>query len=125
MLSEQILLSLCAFAVGGAVCLLAQILIDLTSLTPARILVLYVVAGVVLGAAGLYDALLSFAGCGISVPLIGFGGAIARGVREAVAREGLLGALSGPLSAASVGTSAALLFGYLTALVRHGTAKSA
>ena len=105
-----------AFLVGGLVCLAAQLLIDLTKLTPARILVIYVVLGVFLGAVGVYEPLAEFAGCGISVPLIGFGGNVARGVREAVSETGLLGALTGGLSAASGGTAAALCFGYLVAL---------
>ena len=106
-----------AFLVGGLVCLLAQLLIDLTKMTPARILVVYVVLGVALGAVGLFEPLADFAGCGITVPLIGFGGNVARGVREAVSETGLLGALTGGLSAASGGTAAALCFGYLVALV--------
>ena len=105
-----------AFLVGGLVCLFAQLLIDLTKLTPARILVIYVVLGVALGAVGLFEPLADFAGCGSTVPLIGFGGNVARGVREAVSETGLLGALSGGLSAASGGTAAALCFGYLVAL---------
>ena len=105
-----------AFLVGGLVCLAAQLLIDLTKLTPARILVIYVVLGVFLGAVGVYEPLAEFAGCGISVPLIGFGGNVARGVREAVSETGLLGALTGGLSAASGGTAAALCFGYLVAI---------
>ena len=105
-----------AFLVGGLVCLFAQLLIDLTKLTPARILVIYVVLGVALGAVGLFKPLADFAGCGITVPLIGFGGNVARGVREAVSETGLLGALTGGLSAASGGTAAALCFGYLVAL---------
>ena len=105
-----------AFLVGGLVCLAAQVLIDLTKLTPARILVIYVVLGVALGALGLFEPITDFAGCGITVPLIGFGGNVARGVREAVSETGLLGALTGGLSAASGGTAAALCFGYLVAL---------
>ena len=105
-----------AFLVGGLVCLAAQVLIDLTKLTPARILVIYVVLGVALGALGLFEPIADFAGCGITVPLIGFGGNVARGVREAVSDTGLLGALTGGLSAASGGTAAALCFGYLVAL---------
>ena len=105
-----------AFLVGGLVCLAAQLLIDLTKLTPARILVIYVVLGVFLGAVGLFEPLADFAGCGITVPLVGFGGNVARGVREAVSETGLLGALTGGLSAASGGTAAALCFGYLVAL---------
>lgn len=105
-----------AFLVGGLVCLAAQLLIDLTKLTPARILVIYVVLGVFLGAVGVFEPLVDLAGCGITVPLVGFGGNVARGVREAVSKTGLLGALTGGLSAASGGTAAALCFGYLVAL---------
>lgn len=112
-----------AFLVGGLVCLLAQLLIDLTKMTPARILVVYVVLGVALGAVGLFEPLADFAGCGITVPLIGFGGNVARGVREAVSETGLLGALTGGLSAASGGTAAALCFGYLVALFCHSRPK--
>lgn len=107
---------LMAALVGGAICVPAQILIDMTKLTPARILVLYVSLGVVLGAVGLYEPLYKFAGMGASVPLIGFGATIARGVREGVHTDGLLGALSGPLAAASAGLCAALIFGYLCAV---------
>ena len=105
-----------AFWVGGLFCVLAQLLIDLTKLTPARILVCYVVLGVLLGAVGVYEPLYAFAGCGVSVPLVGFGGAIARGVREAIHTDGAIGILSGGLTAASVGTTAALVFGYLAAI---------
>lgn len=108
---------LSAFLFGGAFCVIAQLLIDLTRLTPARILVLYVSVGVLLGAVGLYEPLHALGGCGLSVPLIGFGGNIARGVRAAVHTDGLLGALTGPLIAASGGTAAALVFGYLAALI--------
>ena len=112
-----------AFAVGGGLCVIAQLLIDLTQLTPARILVLYVSVGVFLGAVGLYEPLRRFAGCGASVPLIGFGGTIARGVRAAVHEYGLLGALTGGLTAAAGGTAAALVFGYLAALIFHSRPK--
>ena len=112
-----------AFLVGGAFCVIAQILIDRTALTPARILVGYVVAGVILGAVGLYKPLVEFAGAGAATPLTGFGYLIAKGVREAVDRRGLLGVLSGPLSAAAVGTSAALCFGFLAALISRGKPK--
>lgn len=118
-----LLSSLLSFAVGGLFCVAAQILIDLTSLTPARILVLYVTGGVLLGATGLYDPLFSFAGCGASVPLVGFGANIARGVREAIDKEGALGILTGGFSAASAGCSAALIFGYLSALLFSGKPK--
>ena len=112
-----------AFLVGGLFCVAAQLLIDLTRLTPARILVLYVVVGVALGALGIYEPLYDFAGAGASVPLIGFGGAIARGVRAAVHEKGLLGALTGPLTAASGGTAAALVFGFLAACLASGRPK--
>lgn len=105
------------FAVGGGICVLAQILLDRTRLTPARILVAYVIAGVFLGAIGVYGHLVEFAGAGATVPLVGFGYNIFKGVREAVESQGLLGALTGPLSAASGGTAAALVFGYLIALI--------
>ena len=112
-----------AFLVGGCLCVIAQILIDKTKLTPARILVVYVVAGVLLGAVGLYEKLADFGGAGATVPLTGFGYLISKGVREAVEEKGLLGALTGPLTAAAGGTAAALVFGYLVALVSKGKAK--
>ncbi len=112
-----------AFAVGGAICVVAQLLIDLTRLTPARILVLYVCIGVLLGAVGLFEPLLRFAGCGASVPLIGFGAAVAKGVREAVDQRGAIGILAGGLSATSAGITASLLFGYLVAIVFRGGPK--
>ena len=105
-----------AFFVGGALCMIAQILIDRTKLTPARILVSYVVAGVILGAVGLYKPLVDFAGAGATVPLTGFGYLISDGIREAVDKQGLLGALTGGLTAAAGGISAALIFGYLSAV---------
>lgn len=106
-----------AFAVGGALCAVGQLLIDLTRLTPARILTSYVVAGVALGALGLYEPLIDFAGAGATVPLTGFGCLIARGVREAVTESGLLGAFTGGLTAAAGGVAAAVFFGFLTALL--------
>ena len=105
-----------AFLVGGAICCICQVLIDKTSLTPARILTGCVVTGVLLGALGLYPALAEWAGAGATVPLTGFGNLLAQGTREAVDRDGLLGALTGPLTAASVGITAAVLFGTLAAL---------
>jgi len=113
-----------AFWVGGAICVAAQILIDRTKLTPARILVLYVVLGVTLGGFGLYQPLVDYAGAGASTPLLGFGGLIAKGVREAVDEKGLLGALTGGLEAAAGGIAAALVFGYLAALIFKGKPKS-
>lgn len=109
-----------AFVVGGALCMIAQILIDKTRLTPARILVTYVTVGVLLGALGLYKPLVEFAGAGATVPLTGFGYLISEGVREAVDKQGLLGALTGGLTAAAGGISAALVFGYLAAIAFRG-----
>lgn len=121
--ADAVLPYLRAFLVGGALCVVAQILIDKTKLTPARILVLYVVAGVFLGAVGVYEPLVKFAGAGASTPLTGFGYLISKGVKEAVTEKGLLGALTGPLTAAAGGTAAALVFGYLVALLAKGKAK--
>ncbi|MBR3686462.1 MAG: stage V sporulation protein AE [Clostridia bacterium] len=109
-----------AFVIGGALCMIAQILIDKTRLTPARILVSYVTVGVLLGALGLYKPLVEFAGAGATVPLTGFGYLISEGVREAVDKQGLLGALTGGLTAAAGGISAALVFGYLAAIMFRG-----
>lgn len=109
-----------AFIVGGVLCVIAQILIDKTKLTPARILVAYVVAGVILGAIGLYKPLVDFAGAGATVPLTGFGYLISEGVREAVDKQGLLGSLTGGLTAAAGGIAAALIFGYLAAVFFKG-----
>lgn len=106
-----------AFFVGGALCLAAQLLIDKTKLTPARILVGYVTAGVILGALGIYEPLAEWAGAGASTPLTGFGYLISKGVREAVDEKGLMGALTGPLTAASAGITAAIVFGFLAALI--------
>ncbi len=114
----DILLSLLkAFLVGGALCLPAQVLIDRTSLTPARILTGYVVAGVVLGAAGVFEPLRNFGGGGATVPLLGFGNLIAEGTKKAVEEEGALGILGGGLRAASAGIGASLFFGFLSALL--------
>ena len=106
-----------AFLVGGALCSAAQILIDKTRLTPARILVSYVCVGVLLEAMGLYGRLVEFAGAGASVPLTGFGYVLAKGVEKAVESNGILGALSGGLTGAAAGITAAMLFGFLAALV--------
>jgi stage V sporulation protein AE len=106
-----------AFVIGGLICVVGQLLLDLTSLTPARILTAYVVAGVVLSAVGLYKPLAEFAGCGATVPLLGFGHLLAEGVRKAVAEQGLLGCLTGPLTAASAGITASLLCGVVGAIV--------
>lgn len=106
-----------AFLLGGVLCAVGQILIDKTKLTPARILVLYVVAGVILGGVGLYQPLADWGGAGATVPLTGFGNTLAKGVREAVGEDGLLGALTGGLKAAAGGITAAVFFGFLAALV--------
>ena len=121
---DAILPYLRAFLVGGALCVIAQVLIDRTSLTPARILVLYVVAGVVLGALGWYEPLVRFGGAGATTPLTGFGYLIAKGVRKAVDEKGLLGALTGGITAAAGGIAAALVFGYLACLAFKGKTKA-
>ena len=109
--------------VGGALCVIAQILIDKTKLTPARILVFYVVAGTVLGMLGIYEYLVEFAGAGATTPIIGFGYLISKGVRKAVAEEGLLGVLTGGLTATAGGIAAAICFGYIAALFARGNPK--
>lgn len=109
-----------AFIIGGLLCVIAQILIDKTKLTPARILVSYVVSGVILGAVGLYKPLVDIAGAGATVPLTGFGFLISEGVREAVGRQGLLGALTGGFTSAAGGIAAALIFGYLASALFKG-----
>lgn len=106
-----------AFLIGGALCVVGQILIDKTRLTPARILTSYVVAGVLLGAVGLYGPLVRFAGAGATVPLTGFGYNLAKGVRQAVKAQGILGALTGGLRASAGGIAAAVFFGLLASLV--------
>ena len=106
-----------AFLVGGALCLIGQIFIDKTKLTPARILTGYVVAGTLLGAVGLYEPFAEWAGCGATVPLTGFGNLLARGVREAVAEKGFLGIFTGGLTAAAGGIGAAILASLLAALI--------
>ena len=113
-----------AFLVGGLLCLIGQILIDKTKLTPARILVSYVVAGVALGAVGLYPKLVEFAGAGASVPLTGFGNTLAKGVREAVAVDGFLGIFTGGLKASAGGITTAVLSGLLASLLFRARDKS-
>lgn len=106
-----------AFLVGGTFCLIGQLLIDYTKLTPARILVSFVVAGVILSAVGLYKPLVEFAGAGATVPLTGFGHSLAEGVRKAVNENGFIGIFMGGLTATSAGIAAAIVFGYLMALI--------
>ncbi len=114
---EMLLEYLKAFAVGGALCLIGQLLIDLTRLTPARILVGYVVAGVILSAIGVYGPLADWAGCGATVPLTGFGHMLAEGVKQAFDEAGPQGILTGGITAASGGITAAILFAYIAAQI--------
>lgn len=113
-----------AFLLGGLLCLIGQILIDRTRLTPARILVSYVVIGVALGAAGIYQPLAEFAGAGATVPLTGFGNSIARGVRQAVEEEGFIGVLTGGLKATAGGITTAIAAGVLASLIFRAKDKS-
>ena len=112
-----------AFLVGGVLCLIGQILVDRTRLTPARILSGYVVAGVVLSALGLYQPLVDFAGAGATVPLTGFGHLLAKGVREAVKTDGALGALTGGLTASAAGITAAVFSALICAVLFRAKAK--
>lgn len=114
---EIFLTYLKAFVAGGALCAIGQILIDKTKLTPARILSTYVVAGVVLGACGVYEPFAKWAGAGASVPLTGFGSLLAKGVRRAVAEKGVLGAFTGGFTASAAGIAAAVFFGLVVALI--------
>ncbi len=106
-----------AFLCGGLLCVIGQVLIDRTAMTFAKILVCYVTAGVILGGLGLYQPLVDWAGAGATVPLTGFGNLLAKGVREAVAEDGLLGAFTGGMTAASAGITAAIFFGFVVALI--------
>jgi len=106
-----------AFLVGGGLCLIGQLLIDLTGLTPAKILVSYVVVGVLLGALGLYQPLVDFAGAGANVPLTGFGNTLAKGVREAIAEDGFLGVFTGGLKATAGGITAAIAAGLTVSVI--------
>ncbi len=106
-----------AFIIGGIICVAGQILIDKTKLTPARIMVGYVVAGVILGGFGIYNVLINFAGAGATVPLLGFGNNLANGVREAVDKNGVIGIFAGALSTTAGGITAAVIFGYLNAMI--------
>ncbi len=106
-----------AFVVGGLICAIGQLLIDCTKLTPARILVLFVTVGVLLGAVGVYEPLVEWAGMGASVPLTGFGYLLAKGTKEAVSSQGLLGVLTGPLTAGAAGITAAMVSGLLVSLL--------
>lgn len=112
-----------AFWVGGMICALAQILIDKTNMTPAKILVLYVVIGAILGGIGVYDKIVDYAGAGATVPLIGFGNVLAGGVIKAVDQSGIIGAITGGTMAAAGGIAAAIFFGFLVALIFNPKAK--
>ena len=113
-----------AFWVGGLICAIAQILIDKTKLTPARILVLFVVTGAVLGGLGWYEPLVSYAGAGATVPIIGFGNVLAQGAIKGVQEQGILGVLTGGAKAAAGGIAAAIVFGFLMALIFKPKIKS-
>ena len=113
-----------AFIVGGLLCAIGQILIDKTKLTPARVLVIYVVAGVVLGAIGVYGPLVEWAGAGATVPLTGFGHVMAEGMKKAINEKGLLGIFSGAFTAGAAGIGAAVVFGYLAAVIFRPEDKS-
>ena len=112
-----------AFIVGGIICVISQILIDKIKLTPARILVSFVVIGVILGGIGLYQPLVEFAGAGATVPLTGFGNTLVQGTKEAIQEKGALGILTGPLSSASVGITAAMICGLVVAFVTKPKSK--
>ena len=113
-----------SFLIGGAICSIGQIFIDKTKLTPARILVSYVIAGVILYAVGIYEPFAEWAGAGATVPIIGFGNLLAKGVKDAVAQRGLLGAFIGGVKSAAAGITASVFFGYLIALVSKPGDKS-
>jgi len=122
--SDILLQYLKVFVTGGLLCLIGQVLIDKTKLTPARILTSYVVAGVILGAVGLYEPIAKFGGAGATVPLTGFGSLIAKGVKAAVAEKGIIGAFTGPFTAAAGGVGAAVFFGYLVSILFKPKEKS-
>lgn len=112
-----------AFVVGGVICAVAQILIDRTKMTPARIVVLFVVSGVVLSAFGVYDKLVEIGGAGATVPISGFGYSLAKGVEKAVASQGLLGVLTGGITATAAGITGAIFFGFIMSLAFKPKAK--
>lgn len=121
---ETLMIYLKAFIAGGLLCAVGQVLIDKTKLTPARILTCYVVAGVILGAFGIYKPFAQWAGAGASIPLTGFGNALAEGVREQVAEKGILGALTGGFTATAGGIGAAVFFGLLVSIIFKSKDKS-
>ena len=113
-----------AFVVGGAICVAGQLLIDLTKLTPARILVIFVVSGVVLSALGVWEPLVDFAGAGATVPIMGFGHTLAKGVEQAVAQQGFVGIFTGGLTACSGGVSASLIFALIASVFAKSKSQS-
>ena len=113
-----------AFLIGGAICVVGQLLLSFTKLTSARILVLFVVAGVVLGGLGLWQPVVEFAGAGATVPLVGFGNTLAKGAIEAAKKDGVLGAFTGGISATAGGIASAILFGYLAAVIAKPKTKT-
>ena len=119
----MILKLILAFLVGGLLCAIAQILIDKTALTPAKILVVYVLFGIFLGGIGVYEPIFKAVGAGISIPLVGFGGSVAKGVREAVDNFGLLGILKGPMASMSAGVTLALVLGFIFSLISKSRSK--
>ena len=106
-----------AFLIGGLLCVIAQVMMDLTSITPGKILVLYVTVGVILGAFGVYDKLVDFAGAGATVPLTGFGNSLANGAIKAAGERGVLGAFTGGMTGTAAGVAAAIVFGYAAAVL--------
>lgn len=112
-----------AFVVGGILCVIGQLLIDLTKLTPARILVIYVVTGTILTILGVYEPLVETAGCGATIPLTGFGYSLGKGVIKGVSEKGLLGAFTGGITATSGGIAAAIFFGFIIALIFNSKEK--
>ncbi len=113
-----------AFLVGGIICVIAQLLLDLTKLTPARILVIGVVLGVILGSLGIWDKLIEIAGAGATVPIIGFGNALAKGVEAAVLTEGFIGIFTGGFIACSGGVSASLIFGFIVSVLKRANTQN-
>lgn len=113
----MIMMLLKAFLVGGLICVIGQLLIDLTKLTPAKILVLFVCVGVLLGGLGLYQPIVDFAGAGATVPLTGFGNALAKGVKEAIQKDGFLGVITGGFTACAAGVTVAMLSGLIVAMI--------
>lgn len=113
-----------AFLVGGIICVIGQLLIDYTKLTPAKILVSFVIIGVILGAVGIYEKIESFGGAGATIPLTGFGYALTKGTKEAIREDGMLGILSGPLSSASIGIMTAVLCGLVCSIFTRSKDKS-